>query len=61
MVSGDITKDDMSKSKVDPCGVCSLRTKTNSVLCLQCAKWIHGGCAGKKNSKVSKKSCMQKM
>ena len=25
MVSGGITKDGMSKSKVDPCGVCSLR------------------------------------
>ena len=24
MVSGGITKDGMSKSKVDPCGVCSL-------------------------------------
>ena len=25
MVCGGITKDDMSKSKVDPCGVCSLK------------------------------------
>ena len=32
----------MSKSKVDPYGVCSLRVKTNSVLCVQCGKWIHG-------------------
>ena len=45
MVSGGITKDGMSKSKVDPCGVCSLRVKVNSVLCLQCGKWIHGRCA----------------
>ena len=29
IVSGGITKDGMSKSKVDPCGVCSLRGKTN--------------------------------
>ena len=43
-----ITKDDMSKSKVDPCGVCSLRVKASSVLCLQCGKWIHGRCAGLK-------------
>ena len=35
-----ITKDGMSKSKVDPCGVCSLRVKANSVLCVQCGKWI---------------------
>ena len=45
MVRGNITKDGLSKSKADPCGVCSLRVKTNSVLCLQCGKWIHGRCA----------------
>ena len=45
MVSGGITKDGMSKSKVDPCGVCSLSVKANSVLCLHCCKWIHGRCA----------------
>ena len=28
IVSGGITKDGMSKSKVDPCGVCNLRVKT---------------------------------
>ena len=39
MVCGSTTKDGMSKSKVDPCGVCSLRVKANSVLCLQCGKW----------------------
>ena len=38
----------MSKSKVDPCGVCSLRVRANSVLCLQCGKLIHGRCAGVK-------------
>ena len=48
IVCGDITKDGMSKSKVDPCGVCSLWLKANSVLCLQCGKWIHGRCAGVK-------------
>ena len=41
-VSGGITKDGLSKGKVDPCGVCSLRVKVNSVLCLLCDKWIHG-------------------
>ena len=45
MVSGDITKDDMSKSKVDPFGVCGLRINASSVLCLQCDKWIHSRCA----------------
>ena len=45
MVSGGITKDGMSKSKVDPCVVCSLRVNANSVLCVQYGKWIHGRCA----------------
>ena len=45
MVNGDITKDCMSKSNVDPCGVCSLRVKANSLFCVQCGKWIHGRCA----------------
>ena len=31
MVCGGITKDGMSKRKVDPCVVCSLRVKANSV------------------------------
>ena len=48
MVSVGITKDDISKSKVDPCGVCSLRVKANLVLCLQCGKWIHSRCSGMK-------------
>ena len=44
MVSSGITKDGLSKSKVDPCGVCSLRVKANSVLCVQCGMSIHGRC-----------------
>ena len=48
MVCGSITKDGMSRSKVDSCDVCSLRVKANSVLCLQCGKLIHGRCAGVK-------------
>ena len=45
MISGGITKDGLSKSKVDQCFVCSLREKVNSVLCLHCGRWIHGRCA----------------
>ena len=45
MVCSGIIKDGVSKSKVDPCWVCSLRVKANSVLCLQCGKLIHGRCA----------------
>ena len=48
MVSDIITKDGMSESKVDPCGVYSMRVKDNSVLCLKCGKWIHCRCAGEK-------------
>ena len=36
VVSGSITMDGLSKGNVDPCGVCSLRVKANSVLCVQC-------------------------
>ena len=38
MVSGGITKDGLSKGIVDPCGVCSLRVKAYSVLCVLCGK-----------------------
>ena len=58
MVSGSITKDDLSESNVDPCGVCSLRVKDNSVLCLQCGKWIHSRCAGvKKVTPMFSRNC----
>ena len=45
MVCGGITKNGMSKSKVDPCVVCSLIINASSVLCLQCGELIHGRCA----------------
>ena len=48
MVSDRITKDGLSKSNVVPCGVCCLGVKANSVLCVQCGRWIHGRCAGLK-------------
>ena len=38
MVIGGIIKDGLSKSEVDPCGVCSLRVKANSYLSAQCGK-----------------------
>ena len=46
MLCGGITKDGMSNSMIYPCGVCSLRVKVNSVLCVQCDKWIHSRYAG---------------
>ena len=56
IVSDDITMDGLSKCKVSPCGVCSMKIKANSVLCtctlvyfvVYCGKWIHGRCAGVK-------------
>ena len=36
IVAIGITKDSLSKSKVDPCGVCNLRIKGKSVLCVHC-------------------------
>ena len=44
MVSCGITKEGLSKSIVDPCGVCSLRVKHDSVLCLQYGKCIDSRC-----------------
>ena len=38
MVSGSVIEDGLSKSLVDPYRVCSLRVKTNSVLCVQCGE-----------------------
>ena len=46
LASSGIVKDGLSKSNVDPCGVCTFRVMANSVLCVQCGKWIHGRCAG---------------
>ena len=48
MVCDSITKDGMSKIKVDPCGVSRLRLKAKSDLCVQCGKWIYCRCAGVK-------------
>ena len=43
-VIGGITKDSLSKSKVDMFDVCSLKAKVNSALCAQHGKWIHNKC-----------------
>ena len=48
MASCGIIKDGLSKRKVYPCGVFSLRVNVDSVLCAQCGKWIHSRCAGVK-------------
>ena len=63
MVCCGITKVGMSKSKVDPCGVCSLKVKASSVLCLHCGKWIQGRCAGMKRvtPMIFKKFCLLKI
>ena len=40
VVSG--AEGEMSVSKIDPCGICGKRVMANSVLCVECGKWIHG-------------------
>ena len=57
MVSSGITQDSLSKSKLDLCRVCSLRVKANSLLCVQCGRWIHGRCAGVKIVTARNFSC----
>ena len=51
LVCDRITKDGMSKNKVDSYSICSLRVNANSVLCIHCGKWIYGRCAGMKRVK----------
>ena len=62
MVCGGITKDGMSKSKVDPCGVFSLGVKANTVLCVVWYMDLWRMCLIEEgNSKVLRKFYMQKM
>ena len=49
VVSDGITNDDLFKSKGGPCRAYCLSGKVNSVLCVQCDKFIHGNCTGLKN------------
>ena len=53
MITGGITRDGLSKSKVNSCGVCSLRVMANSFFCVQCGKWFDGRCSGMKWVTVS--------
>ena len=39
------SKDEVLKSKVDPCTKCGKRVMANSVMCTKCGKWVHGRCA----------------
>ena len=34
------SKDEILKSKVDPCAKCSKRMMANSVMCTKCGKWV---------------------
>jgi len=40
IVSG--SKEEVLKSKIDPCGMHLKRVMANSLLCTECGKWIHG-------------------
>ena len=39
MVNG--SKDEVLKSKVDPCAKCGKRMMVNSVMCTKCGKWVY--------------------
>ena len=52
MVSG--TNGEITSSKIDPCGVCGKRVRSNAVCCTHCMKWIHGRCT--KMKKVTRSS-----
>ena len=61
--SSGTTKDCLSKSKFDPCGVCSWKVEATSVICVQCGERIHSGHGGVKmvTTKLSTKFCLQEM
>ena len=42
---GSGSKDEVLKSKVDPCAKCSRRVMANLVMCTKGGKWVHGSCA----------------
>ena len=50
MVSG--MEKETFDSKIDPCGVCGTRVKSNSVLCTPRGKWVHAKCTNKKKVSV---------
>ena len=50
MVSG--MEEEAFDSRVDPCGVCGTRVKSNSVQCTACGKWVHTSCTDKKKVSV---------
>ena len=45
MVNEGITKDGLSKSKVDTYGIYRLSVRVSIILCVQCGKWFHSRCA----------------
>ena len=58
VANGVTIKDDLCKSRAEPCGAYSLRAKANSPLCVQCGKWIHGRCAGEKEASEISRHCV---
>ena len=50
MVSG--MEEETFDRKIDPCGVCETRVKSNSVLRTASGKWVHARCTDKKRVAV---------
>ena len=44
VVTGGIANDVLSKSNVHQCVIFCLGVNANSILCVQCGKWIHSRC-----------------
>ena len=47
-LTGSEMEEEAFDSKIDPCGVCGTRVKSNSVLCTSRGKWVHARCTDKK-------------
>ena len=49
-VTVDGSKDEVFKSIIDPCAKCGRLVMSNSVMCTNCGKWVHGRCSEMKRA-----------
>ena len=50
IISGGIIEDDSSNCEVYSYGICTLKVKANSLVCVQCGKLVYSRCAGVKSA-----------
>ena len=41
-----VSKGQVEDSGVHPCGVCRKGVGNNSILCIECLRWVHKRCSG---------------